>query len=162
MNENKYFDEETVEKVREYEKTDRAKAEEKKIFEQMHKKEIMAEAAKSAIDPNELLDTYIGKNSNKITGKNSNWSAFFFGSFYAFFRKMYVYGFLLMVFTSTVSIYITRALGGDRRTTDPMMVLLAAAAFYIIVDVIVGLTFNGMYLNNCMGKINEIRDRYKN
>ena len=44
--------------------------EEKKKFDQIHKQEIMAEAAKSGLDPNELLETFIGKNYNRITGKS--------------------------------------------------------------------------------------------
>ena len=162
MNDNKFFDEETVENVREYEKTERALNEEKKKFDQIHKTEIMAEAAKNGLDPNELLEAYIGKNYNRITGKSFNWSAFFFGSFYVLYRKMYLYGFILMIFTNIVSIFGLNAVNIDMRVSNPVIVLGALLAVNLIIGLGVALTFNSMYLNYCMGKINNIKDRYKN
>ncbi len=133
MNDNKFFDEETVENVREYEKTERALNEEKKKFDQIHKQEIMAEAAKSGLDPNELLETFIGKNYNRITGKSFNWSAFFFGSFYVLYRKMYLYGLLLMIFTNIISIFSLNIANIDFRISDPSMVLGALLAVNLII-----------------------------
>ena len=162
MNDNKFFDEETVENVRQYEKTERALNEEKKKFDQIHKTEIMAEAAKNGLDPNELLEAYIGKNYNKITGKSFNWSAFFFGSLYVLYRKMYLYGFILMIFTNVISIFSLNVANIDMRISNPALVLGALLAVNLIIGLGVALTFNSMYLNYCMGKINDIREQYKN
>lgn len=162
MNDKKFFNEEAVESVREYEKSERALNEEKKKFDQIHKTEIMAEAAKNGLDPNELLEAYIGKNYNKITGKSFNWSAFFFGSLYVLYRKMYLYGFILMIFTNVIAIFSLNATNIDMRVSNPILVLGALLAVNLIIGLGVALTFNSMYLNYSMGKINNIKDRHKN
>lgn len=45
----------------------------------------------------ELLRAFIGNNYDKITTKSFNFAGFFFTSFYMFYRKMFLYGFLLFL-----------------------------------------------------------------
>ncbi len=152
MDDKSFFDEETVEKVVEYEESERVMNEKKKKFENMQKTEIMGEANKSGITNEDLLKAYIGKNYDKITGKGFNWAAFLFGGFYMFYRKMYLYGFILMVFLDSVCIYFMKV------SELSLMVQLFILLFYLIVIVIVGSTFNAMYLNKSVNKITELQN----
>ena len=154
MNDKSFFDEETVEKVREYEKSDRVKNEEKKRFEEIKKTEIMGNAAKSKYKNKDLLEVYIGKNYEKIAGKSFNGAAFLLGSFYLLYRKMYLYGFLLMLFNSVVSVYLSAVI------TESTNTLLIILGFLLVIDLVIGATFNGFYLNKCVSNIEIIQKSY--
>lgn len=51
-----------------------------------------------------LFDAYLGKNAKRITDKNFNFAAFFFGGPYLIYRKVYGIGFFVMVLCITVQI----------------------------------------------------------
>ena len=43
-----------------------------------------------------LIRKFMGKNANKILGSSVNIGAFFFGALYFFYRKMYIYGIIII------------------------------------------------------------------
>lgn len=51
-----------------------------------------------------LFDAYLGTNSKKITDKNFNWGAFFFGGAYLIYRKVYGIGSFILVLCLAVMI----------------------------------------------------------
>ena len=159
MSDKSFFDEETVEKVREYEKTERAVNEEKKKFEQIHKQEIMAESAKSTIKNEDLLQAYIGKNYNKIVGKRNNWSAFFFGGLYLLYRKMYLYALIVQLFQSAVISYITSSIMHANIADNRMMIILLGVTCLMVL-LMISLSFNGLYINKSINNINHIKEKY--
>ena len=44
-----------------------------------------------------LIRKFMGQNANKILGSSINIGAFFFGALYFFYRKMYIYGIIIIV-----------------------------------------------------------------
>lgn len=60
------------------------------------------------IDDEELLKAYIGKNYDKITTRPFNVPAFFLGPLYMYYRKMFLYGFLIFIFMLLLIIFTDR------------------------------------------------------
>ena len=92
----------------------------------------------------DLLKVFIGKNSDKILAENFNFAAFFFGSIYFFYRKMYSCGFILfiieMIFSNLLkSQIITTVIG-------------------LILSFIVGLKTNQLYVKHAKKKIKKIKN----
>lgn len=77
----------------------------------------------------ELLQAFIGKNYEKITKRPFNFAAFFFTSFYLFYRKMFGYGILVFL----LNVAITTAFN--------------KFYFTLILNIIVGFLVNKIYLS---------------
>lgn len=144
-----FFDEETVEKVREHDKEEIVLNRKKQNFNKI------TTAMDSYNDYNynneALLMSYIGPKYKYFVTRKFNWSAFFFGAIYMLYRKMYIYGLLLTVFLSIVNNYFVKI--GEKAS---ILVLV----FDLILYLIIGLSFNGMYVGSCINDINRLKQEY--
>ncbi|MBQ4583700.1 MAG: DUF2628 domain-containing protein [Bacilli bacterium] len=89
-------------------------------------------------DDERLLEAFIGKNQEKILESSFNFAGLFFGQFYLFYRKMFVYGILIFI----INIILV---------TFAKMIFLT-----LFINLAVGLTVNKMYINFAKKKINKI------
>lgn len=87
----------------------------------------------------ELLKAFVGKNYDKITKNQFNFAAFFGNSLYLFYRKMFLYGFLLFF----INLFIINVVDGY------FVVILYCLA--------VGICMNKFYLSFAIKKINKIK-----
>lgn len=88
----------------------------------------------------ELLKSFIGNNYDKIVNSGFSLCGFFFGEFYYFYRKMYLYGFIIIL----LKIFLLNAVNG-----------LISIALYVLL----GLFTNKIYLNFANSKINKIKTK---
>ena len=88
----------------------------------------------------ELLKSFIGNNYDKIVNSGFSLCGFFFGEFYYFYRKMYLYGFIIIL----LKIFLLNAVNG-----------LISIALYVLL----GLFTNKIYLNFANSKINKIKNK---
>ena len=63
-----------------------------------------------ALNKDEFLRIYAGKNSEKVLYKKWSWPTFFFGPVYLLYRKMWMLGFLVIVIQLILSFLISSAL----------------------------------------------------
>lgn len=87
----------------------------------------------------ELLQAFIGKNYEKITKRPFNFAAFFFTSFYLFYRKMFGYGILVFL----LNVAITTAFN--------------KFYFTLILNIIVGFLVNKIYLSTAKKRVAVIK-----
>ncbi len=87
----------------------------------------------------ELLKAFIGKNYEKITTAPFNIPGFFFTSLYMFYRKMFLYGFLVFLGSQGVNNF-----------TDNLIVNISF-------NVAIGFFVNKIYLDYANKKINQIK-----
>ena len=91
------------------------------------------------LNDEELLKAFIGKNYDKITTKTFNFAGFFFNSLYMFYRKMFLYGIILAI----INILILNIIKNN--------------IIIILLDVVIGLFVNKIYLYNANKKIAKIK-----
>ncbi len=91
----------------------------------------------------ELIKAYIGPNYNKITHNLFNFSGFFFTFLYMYYRKMFLYGTLLFLLNTLISLFFKNFPS-------------------IIINAILGLFFNQLYLYYVKNKINKIKNKNPN
>ena len=87
----------------------------------------------------ELLRAYIGNNYEKITTRKFNFAAFFLTSLYLFYRKMFLYGILAFLATIIIS------------------TIIKIPALGLIINVLLGIFFNKLYVSQVKEKINKIK-----
>lgn len=95
-------------------------------------------------DNDELLVHFIGKNNDKIINRPFNFSAFFFTSFYLFYRKLYLYGILLFILNLLALFFL-----------NSIMVTL-------VFGLLCGFLFNIVYLKTSKRKISNIKSKNSN
>lgn len=153
MSNQPFFDEETVEKIREHDKEQFEINKKKANFNKIN---TAADSySKYSYENEELLKTFVGdeKKYVKFMTKNFNVWAFFFSAFYMLYRKMYLYGFLLSLFLSIVSNYFLQI---NMTLLTGIMVL----AFCLIMGLMVGFSFNRLYIGSCINEINRLKTEY--
>ena len=99
-------------------------------------------------DDKELLNYFIGDNHKKITKRFFNFSAFFFGGFYYLYRKFYIIGCSILAI-SLVLLYLIK----DIRIIG---------AIFFTASLIMGFTFNFMYVKRAKNKIERIKEEHLN
>lgn len=150
---NPFFNEELVDEIREHDKEKEVLNNKKKSFNKINT--VNDSYSSYNYGNEELLKTYVGdKYVNFMTKKFNLW-AFLFGPIYMLYRKMYLYGFLLTLFLSIVSNYFLQV-----SSSNNMMVLLLVLLAFIIVYLIIGMTFNSLYIGFCVNNINRLKHDY--
>ncbi len=91
------------------------------------------------IDDDILLKSFIGNNYEKITTKSFNIAAFFFTALYMFYRKMFLYGLLLIIISTILSF------------------IFKSSFISLIICVLVGLFINKIYISFAKNKIAKIK-----
>jgi len=87
----------------------------------------------------ELLKAFIGKNYEKITTRPFNFAGFFFTSLYMFYRKMFLYGFLVFILNLII------------------INLIDISIISLAINVLIGVFVNKIYLKHAKSKINKIK-----
>lgn len=87
----------------------------------------------------ELLQAFIGKNYEKITKRPFNFAAFFFTSFYLFYRKMFGYGILVFLLNVAITTVFNKFY------------------FTLILNIIVGFLVNKIYLSTAKKRVAVIK-----
>ncbi len=104
-------------------------------------------------DNSELL-MYIDKNANKIMKRTFSIPSFFLGMYYYLYRKMYLLGllFLLIAIGFTIGSYFI---------PDNMSIyfFIGYSTLMFILNIVVSITFNRLYVNHANRKINSIKKR---
>ena len=94
-------------------------------------------------EDDDLLKAFTGKNSDKILAGNFNFAAFFSGSIYFFYRKMYLYGVILFIIEMILS--------------NLLKSQLITIVIGLMLSFIVGLKTNQLYVNHARKKIRKIK-----
>ena len=149
MENKSFFDEEAVEKIREHDKEQLALNRKKGEFNKVNTS--MDSYGKYNYENEDLLKTYVGEKYPDFMTKSFNIWAFLFGSFYLLYRKMYLYGFLLSLFLTITNTYFISI---DLKNS--IIVLI----FDLILNVIIGLSFNRLYIGSCINEINRLKMDY--
>ncbi len=89
-----------------------------------------------------LLDSFIGKNIDKIKNRIYNFSALFFGVVYMFYRKMYFYGVVGILSYLLLSIFVKDIY------------------FLGLINIILFFSFNSIYLSYVNNKIKSFRNSF--
>lgn len=103
------------------------------------------------------LDTFIDKNTNKIKSKRISLPSFFLGSLYYLYRKMYLLGILILSLSIaySVSIYF---IPDDYK----LYVSIIYLVFTILINLVIAIKFNSIYIAHANKKISKIKNKYKN
>ena len=91
----------------------------------------------------ELIDAYIGKNADKIKSGKFSWTGFFFRLSYVWYRKMWGFGFLVILMSIGIAL-ISAFL--------PALYSVSGVS----IGVIVGILFNKTYLKKVEKKVEKI------
>lgn len=92
---------------------------------------------------NDLLKKFIGKNYEKITTRKFNIPGFFFGTFYMFYRKMYLYGILIFIINLIIDILFNNIFVG------------------LLINLLIALFVNKIYVSFAKNKVNKIKNNNK-
>lgn len=90
-------------------------------------------------DDEKYLIEYIGPNADKFTYKIISIPGFFFSSLYMLYRKLYLLGFITLLIQFSIIIFV-----------NPFVAL--------VINVLVGLFFNSIYISHYKRKIERIRN----
>ena len=103
------------------------------------------------------LETFIDKNINKIKPNRISLPSFFFGSLYYLYRKMYSLGILLIILSLSFSI-------GIYYIPDDYKIYVGCAYLVLsfVINIVLLIKFNSIYINHANRKINKIKTKYKN
>lgn len=97
----------------------------------------------------QLTLDFVGKNGAKVLSKNINWSAFLFGPLYFFYRRMILFGILLMIIEGLANSFALKILGNSSS-------FFIAIVIYVLVGLIVGSLFKNIYMIHTKKKINKV------
>lgn len=97
----------------------------------------------------QLTLDFVGKNGAKVLSKNINWSAFLFGPLYFFYRRMILFGILLMIIEGLANSFALKILGKSSS-------FFIAIVIYVLVGLIVGSLFKNIYMIHTKKKINKV------
>ncbi len=103
------------------------------------------------------LDTYIDKNINKIKSKRISLPSFFLGSLYYLYRKMYLLGILILSLSIAYSVGIY-FIPDDYK----LYVSIIYLVFSILINLVIAIKFNSIYITHANKKISKIKNKYKN
>ena len=106
--------------------------------------QIIPQQNQNLSNDDELLKAFIGNNYEKITTRPFNFAGFFFGTFYMFYRKMFLYSILLFIVTTIILSFCIKN-------------VLIAFIISILFRIVVGLLINKVYLFYAKKKINIIK-----
>lgn len=95
------------------------------------------------VDEEKLVMSFIGNNYDKIISNKFSLPAFFFGGLYLYYRKMFLYGIIVMIIQIVMSLF---NLGN----------------YTIIINIVLALTANKIYLYFVRGKVAKIKETYQN
>lgn len=98
------------------------------------------------ITDEDYTTTYVGNNYKTISERKFSFSAFFFDFFYLLYRKMWLYGFGLLISYIIVCIFAIKFL----------------VVYVIIMKIVLGLSFNKLYIQHINQKINKIKEENNN
>lgn len=149
MSDKSFFDEETVDKIREHDKEQIALNKKKGQFNKVNT--AMGSYGNYNYENEDLLRTYVGDKYPDFMTKSFNIWAFLFGPFYLLYRKMYLYGFLLTLFMTTIDTYFINI-----NLKNSIIVLI----FDLVLNLIIGLSFNRLYIGTSINEINRLKKEY--
>ena len=95
------------------------------------------------INVDEILKEYIGPNYSKFIARPFNFAAFFFTALYYFYRKMTLYGIIIIILSSVIAYFLP----------DKLYALL-------IINVLCGFLTNKLYGHFALKKINKALVKY--
>ncbi len=104
-------------------------------------------------DDDDLIDAYIGKNSNMI--KNSRFSifSFFFNPIYSFYMKMWLLGFIVI----TINVAFMMFLESVSYSINYSISYLVSYIVMPVTNLVVAFNFNKWYLNKVRKKVQKIK-----
>lgn len=164
MNNNTFFDEETVDKIREHDKEQIAINRKKSSFNKINT--AMDSYGKYSFENEELLRTYVGDKYEKFMTKKFNFWAFLFGPFYLLYRKMYLYGFLLSLFLSITNSYLVKINLNTVNIAESFLINVnwqstgIILVFDLILSLLMGVAFNRLYIGTCVNDIVRLKREY--
>ena len=103
------------------------------------------------------LDTFIDKNISKLKSKSFSLPSFFLGSLYYLYRKMYILAILILSLSMAYSIGIYFILDDYK-----LYVSLIYLVFSILINIVIAIKFNSLYITHANKKISKIKNKYKN
>ena len=120
------------------------------LLSSVPKPDIMISAPQdTSIDTDKLIEDYVNINYEKLSTKPINFSALFFGTSYMLYRKMYLEGGIALVLTYLIFYALL------------MVNPLVAPLIFLIVSILLFVTFNKLYITLSKKKIDKIKNRYK-
>ena len=103
------------------------------------------------------IDAYIDKNINKLKSNRISLPSFFLGSLYYLYRKMYLLAILVLSLSIAYSVGIYY-IPDDYK----LYVSLIYLVFSIIINIVIAIKFNSLYITHANKKISKIKNKYKN
>ncbi len=101
----------------------------------------------------EMLEQFIGKNYYKIRRNKFNFSAFFFGPLYFWYRKMFIAGYIYIIIISLITYILQFQFKIDNYIYE--------FAVTFIASLILGFSFNTFYVNRAKKKTEQIKKKYE-
>ena len=98
------------------------------------------------VSDDELIDAFIGENVLKLKKGGFSWASFFFGIFYAFYRRMYALGFIMYMIIFILNLFIPSI----------------AKYFIFVLNIFLCIFFKSLYLNHARDWVTKIRRDYPN
>jgi len=146
---NKFFDEENVEKVREKQKEEAAINKQKAEFAKINFNNSNLEGSNGYNYQNEqLLRNYIGPNFDNMMKRNFSIWAIIFGPLYYLYWKMYLQGGFFLLFENFIIAFLQKYIG--------VFVYL----IILLLRLIYGATFKDSYINHAINKVMIIKKKY--
>ena len=93
------------------------------------------------VDKNDMVKAFIGKNAEKLSTKNWNWSAFLLSPVYFVYRKLYKEFFVLLILIIALNF---------------LMYYISIPFAAVLFSAILGLVFNKLYMKHVNKKVNAI------
>lgn len=96
-----------------------------------------------------LIDAYIGRNADKLRNFGFSWCMFFLGVLYAFYRKMWLFG-IIMILLYVVASMITGNIPLINRILD------------FVIGIVASMIFKEKYIAHVTKKVANIQSKYPN
>lgn len=146
---NKFFDEESVERVREKQKEEATINKQKAEFAKINFNNSNLEGSKGFNYQNEeLLKAYIGSNYDNMMKRNFSIWAIIFGPLHYLYWKMYLQGGFLLLFENFIIAFLNKYIG------------VYVYAIIVLLRLIYGATFKESYINHAINKVMNIKKKY--
>jgi len=158
---NKFFDDDNAERIREKLKEEREINKQKAKFNKMHEVGGNLEGSGGYNTDNEkLLRAYIGHGYDSIIKRGYNIFALLFGPFYILYRKQYVYGLGLMFFYSFLILFSSVVPNVEIPNMGVIPSLGIVITVFVLIALIVGGTFNNIYVSRSIDNVNRLKKEY--
>lgn len=102
---------------------------------------------KQLVNSDELIKAFIGPNYDKIMKRIFNFGAFFFGAFYYFYRKMPLFGFIIVIINCLICYFLSG-----------YTILYVLGGF----NLLLGFITNKLYVRRSLKKISKLLINYAN